>query len=142
MNETNQKPFNWKKGCLIGCGVSLILMIILAIALVLAIGKLTGYVADKTGHYFQSQMEQRLPQDYNKQHFDEGYQKGYDAIKEGKISWAEAKELGLYANEILADGKLTAEELDSFFKRVEAAAQSDATIQTRMPGIAFGALPA
>ncbi len=118
-----EKKTNWKKGCLIGCVVTFVLGLICVVVLFLAMGKIISFAATKVGEKIQTEIEQKLPEGYDKQKVRDGFQDGFQALQEGRINKMEVQAIGDYANEILADDEITTEEMDRFLEMIETSSQ-------------------
>ncbi len=112
-----KKKTNWKKGCLIGCGITFVLLIIAIVVIIFAMGKLIRYSGEK----IQTEMEERMPEDYDKQRFRDTFKEGFAAVKDGRIDKNEVQSIGNYAQEILKDGELSTEEMDTFLEMIDTA---------------------
>lgn len=122
--QQQQKSSGWKKGCLIGCGVLLILAIVFVVVLFFAMGKLVNYAATQFPQMIENYVEERLPENYDKQKFRETFDTGIKALKEGRIDNAEINQITDHMNAAMQDGKLDTEETDELLRLINEASEN------------------
>ncbi len=124
MSEEKQGSGCLLKGCLVGCGVMVVLVIGIVVLLFMFGGKMYSFAATQFSDKIAEAVEEKLPEDYDKQQFRDTFGHGVQALKEGKIDQGEIQMIGEHFQTIFDDDELSTEEVDQVLEMINTAAES------------------